>query len=66
MHSGVLLPHSGRRQLGGGYDFWVTPQCSVGVTALVATMTATPLNEASVGDGLLPFWAGLLASVLYH
>jgi hypothetical protein len=50
----------------GGYDFWVTPQCSVGIMALVATMTTTAANQDSVGEGLVPVWAGLLASVLYH
>jgi len=66
----AFAPHAETVGLGatllGGYDFWVTQQCSVGVTALVSTMTATPASQDSVGDGLFPLWARLLVSVLYH
>jgi hypothetical protein len=49
----------------GGYDLWITPQCSLGLTAVVSALASTRAQEAS-GTNLSPFWAGLFASVLYH
>jgi hypothetical protein len=49
----------------GGYDFWITPQCSLGLTAIAVTMTASNAQEAS-GTTLTPLWVGAFASVLYH
>jgi hypothetical protein len=49
----------------GGYDFWIAPQASVGLTALVSTMTSTAAQEAP-GYVLSPLWVGILLGILYH
>jgi hypothetical protein len=49
----------------GGYDAWITPQCSLGVTAVLASSTGVA-NVGGYDYRLTPIWFGLMASVLYH
>jgi hypothetical protein len=48
-----------------GHDFWIAPQASVGLMALVSTMTSAAAQEAP-GYVLTPLWAGVLLGILYH
>jgi hypothetical protein len=53
----------------GGYDLWITPQCSLGLEALASTGTPASMRDPSgnaSGYEFTPLWLGLFASVLYH
>lgn len=49
----------------GGYDWWITPQCSLGIAILASTVTPTGSPDTT-GYEVTPVWVGLAASVLYH
>jgi hypothetical protein len=53
----------------GGYDLWITPQCSLGLEAVAATTTPAAMRDSSgnaSGYQFTPLWFGLFASILYH
>jgi hypothetical protein len=53
----------------GGYDLWLSPQFSLGMDVVGATVTSAAMKESngqSSGYRFTPLWFGFLASVLYH
>jgi hypothetical protein len=48
-----------------GHDFWIAPQASIGLLALVSMMPSTAAQDAP-GYALTPLWAGVLLGILYH